>query len=356
MKTPSSTRCARAIHAIVAAVCAIAMSTPASAANFCVGTRAQAQAALDASVNNGQVDVIRFRTGVIDVFSTLDYDSSQPADNLSLTLTGGFNSDCSARSGETALDGNSVAQILQLEIRDAQSVTIDRLTFMRGRNTSYGANVSAVLYDTTASPSLRIDNSVFLSGESDGTDTSAGGLYVSGAGTLRIRNNLFVGNMAEGAPAMSINLNGNGYITGNTITGNVVTDASGDAMYVRGASAQTEIWLTNNILWANDADRDLYLQGEDVIGLTRNDIGSRNTVGLLPGSINNVSVDPQFAPCGFLCYSKPLKRSSPLVDAGTNTPEGGMPLIDLFGADRTVGPAVDIGAYELDILFEDGFQ
>ena len=33
----------------------------------------------------------------------------------------------------------------------------------------------------------------------------------------------------------------------------------------------------------------------------------------------------------------------------------GMPLIDLLGSDRTVG-TVDIGAYELDVLFDDGFQ
>lgn len=349
-------RTMRGVATIVAVAAALALSIPAQAANFCVGSRAQAQAALDASVNNGQADVIRFRSGVIDVVSTLDYNASQPADHLPLTLTGGFNADCSARTGETVLDGNAVAQILELEIRDAQSVVIDRITFIRGRNTSYGANVSAVLYDTNASPSLRIDNCVFLSGESDGTNTSAGGLYVSGAGTLRIRNNLFVGNMADGAPAMSINLNGEGYITGNTVTGNVVTDASGDAVYVRGATEQSEIWISNNIFWGNDVDRDLFLFGEDVIGLTRNDIGSRNSVSLLPGSTNNVSVDPQFAPCGFLCYAKPLKRSSPLVDAGINTPAGGMPLVDLYGADRTVGPAVDIGAYELDVLFDHGFE
>ncbi|MBN8481307.1 MAG: hypothetical protein J0L88_06935 [Xanthomonadales bacterium] len=350
-----STQCGRAI-AFLAAILALATTSPASAANFCVGTRAQAQAALDAAFDNGTVDVIRFRSGVIDVTTTLDFGSTAPSDQLGVTLIGGYNADCSVRTGETALDGNAIAQILQLEIRDGQSVVLDRLTFMRGRNTSYGANVAAVLYDTNAVPSLRIDNCVFLSGESEGENTSAGGLYVSGAGVLRIRNNLFIGNMAQGFPAMSVNLNGEGYITGNTVTGNVITDEDGDAVYVRGASAESEIWISNNIFWGNDADRDLYLFGDDVIGLTRNDIGSRNNVDLLPGSILNVSVDPQFASCGFLCIDKPLKRSSPLVDAGIDTPAGGMPLIDLYGADRTVGPAVDIGAYELDVLFDDGFQ
>lgn len=352
----SANRPLRPRPAVGLALLLAASMQPVMAANFCVGTRVQAQAALDAAMSNGQFDVIRFRSGVIDVTTTLDFDSTPPNDQLGLTLTGGYNADCSERSGETVLDGNSIAQILQLSIRDTQSVVIDRLTFMRGRNTSYGANVAAVLYDTNAVPSLRVDNCVFLSGESDGTNTGAGGLYVSGAGILRIRNNLFVGNMADNAPALSVNLNGEGYITGNTITGNIVTDDAGDAVYVRGATAETEIWLSNNILWGNDADRDLYLFGEDVIGLTRNDIGSRNTVALLPGSILNVSVDPQFASCGVFCIDRPLKRSSPLVDTGTNSPAGGMPLIDLYGADRTVGPAVDIGAYELDVLFDDGFQ
>lgn len=354
----SSLKCPwhRCVGVSVAALASALMAAPAQAANFCVGSRSQAQAALDASVDNGQVDIIRFRAGVIDIFQALQFDSSEPSDQLAVTLTGGFNADCSQRSGETVLDGNGVSPILDLEMRNSQSLLIDRLTFLRARNTSYGASVRAILYATNGNPNLRIDNSKFLLGESEGQSSSSGALFISGAGTVRVRNNLFVGNMAETSPAAYINLDGTGYIVGNTVTGNVVTDGDGPAFSLIAVNATSRFWVSNNIFWGNDTDRDLNLFGESRFTLVTNNIGLRNSITLLPGSIGNLSVDPAFASCGFVCIDRALRRSSPLVDAGTNTPEGGMTLIDITGSDRTVGSAVDIGAYELERLFSSGFE
>lgn len=348
-------RSIRHMTAIVVVGALLALSAHTRAANFCVNSRTQAQAALEAADNNGQADVIRFRSGVIDIFLALQFGGLQAGDDLTVTMTGGFNADCSQRSGETVLDGNGVSPILGLELRGTRSFVIDRLTFARGRNTSQGAGIYAVLYDGAGNPTLRIDNSMFIAGTSEGASTLAAGLYVSGAGRLFVRNNLFVGNRAGSTAAAFINLNGTGYIVGNTVTSNISTDANSEAFYAKAITASSRLWLSNNIFWGNDADLDLVLNGESRISLVSNNIGTRNSVTLLPGSSGNLSVDPQFASCGFVCLDRPLKRASPLVDAGENAPEGGMTLLDLLDGDRTVGP-VDIGAYELERLFEDGFD
>ncbi len=72
--------------------------------------------------------------------------------------------------------------------------------------------------------------------------------------------------------------------------------------------------------------------------------------------VGELSVDPQFADCGFLCIGFELERGSPLVDAGDDAPAGGMTATDLAGKPRTIGARVDIGAYENDLLFADGFD
>ena len=68
-------------------------------------------------------------------------------------------------------------------------------------------------------------------------------------------------------------------------------------------------------------------------------------------------VDPQFAPCpGFLCFNFELSPQSPLVDAGDDTTPGGLTAIDLAGKPRVLGAHVDIGAYENEVIFVDGFE
>jgi len=114
--------------------------------------------------------------------------------------------------------------------------------------------------------------------------------------------------------------------------------------------------LSNNILWNNNANNAVDFHADTGHLLLNNDIGTSAGFTADFVSAGNLSVDPQFAPCGFLCFSYRLARSSPLVDAGTNTPPGGLAVSDIYSGPRIVGGAVDIGAVELDVLFADGFQ
>ena len=113
--------------------------------------------------------------------------------------------------------------------------------------------------------------------------------------------------------------------------------------------------MANNIVWNN-----ALAGGSDFASLvahTRktNDIGivnSSSTAGTVSGE---VSVDPQFASCGFLCFEE-LADSSPLLDAGTDSP-GGIPMsVDLAGKPRYMGAHIDIGAFESEGIFADGFE
>jgi hypothetical protein len=328
-------------------------NVPASAATFCVNSEATAQAALSAATTNDETDTIRFRSGVIELTSGLDFTTaSAAADDLALTLAGGYNSGCTERTGTTALDGNGNVRLLELRIFGPQLIVIDRLTFVDGYDANNGANLYVGLFDQGGGASLRIDNSAFLLGHAD---ISAAAFDITGWGTVRFRNNVVTGNSADSTAAGRITITGDTYVVGNTITSNSTTDGEDWALYMNPVSATSTLWLSNNILWGNDTFGDIYLIGLGTINLVDNNIGVR-TNPMLGVNTGNLSVDPQFASCGFFCIGRPLKRSSPLVDAGVNAPQGGRPTTDFDGNARLVGPNVDIGALELDALFADGFD
>ena len=346
----------RACHAITAAALLamqVATTGPAAAATFCVNTEAAAQAALSTATTNNESDTIRFRSGTIELSSGLDFTTaSAAADDLSLTLAGGYNTGCTERTGTTVLDGNGNVRILELRIFGPQSVVIERLRFVDGYDASSGANLYVGLFDQGGGASLRIDNSAFLLGTSG---IAAAGFDITGWGSVRFRNNLVLGNTSGTTPGGRLNITGDTYLVGNTITANSSTDGEDWALYANPTGATSTLWLSNNILWGNNTYGDAYLFGAGTINLVNNNIGVR-TNPTLGTNIGNLSVDPQFASCGIFCISRPLKRSSPLVDAGLNTPQGGRPTTDFDGNPRLIGPNVDMGAFELDALFADGFQ
>ena len=343
----------RSHFAVTAAVLLAMLVAPAAAATFCVNSEATAQAALSAASSNGETDAIRFRSGLIELSNGLDFTTaSSDADDLALTLSGGYNAGCTERTGTTVLDGNGLVRILEMQIFGPQSIVIERLQFVDGYDPIRGANLYVVLFDLGGGASLRIDNNAFLLGRSV---LSAAGFDITGSGTVRLRNNLIVGNVSDSTPGGRLTVTGDTYLVGNTVTGNATTDGEDWALYANPGGATSTLWLSNNILWGNNTAGDAYLFGAGTINLVNNNIGVRTNPTLGTNS-GNLSVDPQFANCGFFCISRPLKRSSPLVDAGVNNPQGGWPTTDFDGNPRLVGPNVDIGAFELDALFDDGFD
>jgi hypothetical protein len=137
-------------------------------------------------------------------------------------------------------------------------------------------------------------------------------------------------------------------VTGNTILANQLINHSGlGGLDLAGTG---HYWISNNILWNNEGN-DVYDQNGHT-DYTHNDIGLKDGFAPLSES-NDLNVDPDFN--GFLSVS--LAPTSPLVNAGLDNPPGGVGgCCDPLGRPRSAGRHVDIGAFESDVLFRNGFQ
>ena len=151
-------------------------------------------------------------------------------------------------------------------------------------------------------------------------------------------------------------VSGEGFATNNTIVGNISDAPAVPAGLIMTGAAHFKI--SNNIIWNNAAAGGSDFGTQSAHSRQSNDIGivaAGATPDILTGE---QSTDPQFVSCGFLCFGFELPRRSPLVDAGSDSAahEMGSNLTDLAQLPRFIGPHVDIGAYENDVLFQDGFD
>ncbi|MBL0163417.1 MAG: hypothetical protein IPP82_07155 [Xanthomonadales bacterium] len=330
------------------------VSTDASAALFCVNTVATLQSALTTSGTNGQDDQINIVAGTYSLGAAgLQFGSSEAN---SLTIFGGYTAGCAQlTSAATKLDGQSLQRplrIIQNSTSNSASVHVERLTFISGHASSEtGGGLEVV----TTNAEVRIESSRFLANHAE---IASGALFVNTNGLIRLRNNLFFLNDATNIGALQL-LTGNSvaYITGNTFVSNSTATTNGVGAVNVGSTTGTHFWFCNNILWNNNANGGADLYASAAVVLRNNDIGVLAGVAPDPMSQLNQNVDPQFASCsGFLCFSFELQRASALVDAGDDAPPDGTGSFDLAGKLRRIGAHVDIGAYEQDVLFRDGFD
>ncbi|QBB71246.1 hypothetical protein ELE36_13260 [Pseudolysobacter antarcticus] len=325
------------------------------AALFCVNSVAGLNFALTTSQDNGQNDQIDIVAGSYALNAGgLQFFSSEAN---SITIFGGYNADCSQlTTAVTSLNGENIYQVLrviQSSTSAAASIHIERITFIAGKT---GADGGGGLFATAQNGDVRIESNRFLLNHAE---NYAGAIYINIGGLITLRNNLFYLNSAlqMGVGELQTS-NSVAYITGNTMINNsaaTVTNGIG-GLYVESNSG-TNFWLSNNILWNNNANGGVDLYAGASVILRNNDIGTSAFV--LPNALsqNNQSVDPDFAPCvGLLCSSFELKRGSPLVDAGIDNPPTGLGSYDLAGKLRTIGPHVDIGAFEEDVIFASGYE
>ena len=221
-------------------------------------------------------------------------------------------------------------------------VSIFGLTFQNGNPAQYAGgalNVSAPV-----GTYVQIDNNIFAANRA--ATNQGGAIYVSSPGTILMRDNLFFGN--QGTNTIYLNNDGEADLNNNTIVGNLLANHAGlGALDLAGSGTYN---ISNNLLWGNEGN-DLYDQS-GLANFYNNDIGVRD--GLAPASeSNDLSVDPQFS--GILSVRPGLE--SPLINAGLDTPPlGGIGILDLAFGERLVGQHVDIGAYESEVLFTNGFQ
>jgi len=299
---------------------------------------------LNAAESNGEDDVIKVEVGTYLLGGELDYIAA-PTETHDLTVSGGWAPGCLAlaSSGSSVLDGQHAARALFVAVGTNSRVNISNLTFQNGNPALYAGG--ALNMTGLSNSILDVESSIFINNK---CVTTIGGaiLMSTSGGVIYLKNNLFFAN--SGASTVYITNDYLAELNNNTIVGNQLADHVGQgALYLAGSGQY--YYLSNNILWNNEG-ADLYNQN-GMVSLYNNDIGVKG--GLPPAAESNgLNVDPDFD--GF--FSVIPAPGSPLVNAGLDSPLGGIGGTDLAGNTRLVGKHVDIGAYETDVLFRGLFE
>ena len=332
-------RSTKKIRLVLALLTALLASTPAArAATFCVNTAGGLQAALTMATSNGQDDTIQVVAGTYATpGQSFFYITSE---QRSLNLLGGYATGCASRvlnPNNTILDGQGANRVFNFNPGAGPGdFLFQGFTVRNGRVTATNQGGGLALGGPAGTMGTYIvDHNIFV----NNTSASFGSAVAGGSdkGTLTVSNNLFAGNTSTaGSYTASLTNNGVAYITNNTVAGN--TAASGESGLRLGGINTASI--TNNILFGNTGF-DLRLDAGNTL-LMNNDIGEQAGFAGGPGSSGNVSVNPRFVGGG----NYHLLASSPVINAGTNSPTGGLSATDLDGSPRISGGTVDMGAYE----------
>jgi hypothetical protein len=317
----------------------------------CVTDVASLQAALTAAEGSTSTTIIEVARGTYALGgSRLFFTSTITGPNQGqLGITGGYNSDCSTHINNpalTVLDGEGQSGILS--IASTGGISVRYLTLQNGVTLTSNAGLDAEIIAGGAG-GIIIDYNIFRSNTA--ASKTALSVYIreaSDTADLHLDGNLIVDNAAtgsdEGAGYVDNGGAGHLYVTNNTIVGNVAPGTDVGGLRIDGNSAT----LSNNIAIGNSTT-DLRFFATTPL-LADNDVGT--ILGSTDaGSSGNISVDPQFSSSSDFH----LLASSPLLGAGTLTPAGNLPTIDIEGHPRSYSGFVDMGAYERgdEIFFND---
>lgn len=329
---------------------AAVLSANLGAATYCVGDGPALQTALNSASASPEADVIRLRSGTFTASSSGGFRGD--LDGGSLELSGGWSAGClfRQRGARSTIDGAFQRPGMLLvgqNLPTPRGVRVAHATFRRGVGPEFGGLM--VVGTGVGRLSVEIEDSRFIDNhQSLHEDVLGAGLMVS-AGNIRVFGNVFTDNDAAndgGAAYLSCN-GGVAAFSNNTVIGNTAGFGQpGKTGGVRLWGCQWEV--ANNILWDNES-YDLNIGGVAAV-VNHNNIGALNGTPISGG--NNLALDPRFVSASNLR----LRRDSPLIDVGFSATFLGLPQFSHDGGPRIAGPAIDLGAYELDVLFTDDFD
>ncbi len=248
------------------------------------------------------------------------------------------------------LSGNSMLGITGNIIADNQ-VTIG------GAGSGLGAGLDITNFDPD--PVILMTDNVITGNRITASSAIGTGMLLGGAGWT-LRRNQFIGNIDDDVTTFGAQLSASVFQGEGVLSDTLI--AMGNARGLQLNSNNGGLLQATNLTIVEHAERGILasVNGTGTLSVFNSisvnaDTNAQLNAGVSSG--NNLFVnDPGLfinAPMG----NYELAAGSAAIDAGDNSPPGGLGSLDLNGAERVVGAAVDIGAYERgDILFEDGFE
>lgn len=328
-----------AVRPVVLMALVLALSgLGARADEFCVGTDGALNGALIVAASAAHTDVtttIRLQQGIYHVGGSRMAHAGQ-ASFGHLELLGGYNGDCSAR---TLNPDNTVFDIDGqpfFRFDPLAELLIEGIHF---RNMTGRRQVD--VWSAADGVSVRVRNNAFV-GVGVFVRSGAPGNLFSGMSMRFINNRVHdfpeSGNATVGMYDMldsQIRIVGNTFADNEGIAAVMLWNTSSDA------------WFVDNIAWNNGGhDFDVIVDsGAAVAGQARfktNLLQSYRGVPVGDSGGDLVNVDPLFVDAAAGNYR--VQNASPAVNSGVDT--GSMAEMDLDGKPRTIGSAVDRGAYE----------
>lgn len=346
----------------------------ASAAQYCARNVDQLNLALDLAQANNENNVIRVARGLIvpaapEEGHLFTYVSSK---DRSLEISGGWDpQDCSSQvldPAGTRIEAGGSFGLFNLLIGSSGGnalLRIHNLTLSGGYSDSsvargLGINVHGFMY---VHGKVEIDRVVFADHHCDHGQSRGCALNLSpGLKEVTIRNSLFHHNSAGGAAAIrawvSVGIQTVFRLHNNTLVDNYAHAPDQAASSAIEFTGDTDtILMYNNILFHNptlNAPIPLPDLARDPAGaiLGKNNTIAASAVTWTPDTSGNRSIPPVFA--GRVDDYR-LRGDSPLRDSGFNAGWPTHGLLELGGGPRVLGPTIDLGAYESDVLFNAGF-
>jgi hypothetical protein len=166
-------------------------------------------------------------------------------------------------------------------------------------------------------------------------------------GTIETRRNVFLDNRNESAGSIVRHL----YLTselGGTVrvTDSIVAGGSGEGIAYVARDGGT-MQLTNLTVVEHPGSGIIEDRNSGVVSIANSILHDNNpdlAAPLAAGEANLVGIDPAFVDPAAADYR--LQEGSPAIDAGSNTPPGGLGPFDVEGNSRVVNGVVDVGAVE----------
>lgn len=371
---PSPARCTGTslrFACLASAALLLGAAMPVRAAVHCVGDGSELQSALTAAAASAEDDEIRLRAGTFVASQTFLYLSTNPG---WLLMTGGYGTlnanPCGQRSGNagaTVLDGQGQRQALLVSFQPQSTpagfsrFALENMSIVNGMASGFVRGGGVAMFSSSDSfVELWLDN-VIVSG-STGYFGGGADLY-SARGLIRVANSLFADNAAPTSAFGHLSAlvgatdagSGHGVIISNS------TFVNGTCANQGGRSCGIGLMLSpgihgdviNSLFW-NNAFGDVNIEGGGVANFDYSRIGTV-TGNVTPTITNAVAGDPGFvdAPSG----NFRLRNDSAMIDRGFGVPAFyGFRSIDLDGNPRVQSGALDLGAYENQWLFGDGFE